>query len=106
MATPIASAFANLAAAGNTVIIPAQGAGLCIRVHNLVVVMDLAVSIFLAGTVSGALTPTFPLIANGGFVLPFTPAGWFATAAGEALEINLSSAVSGGILLSWTSFLS
>jgi hypothetical protein len=34
--------------------------------------------------------------ANGGYVLPYNPAGWFQTIAGEALDINLSAAVAVG----------
>jgi hypothetical protein len=36
------------------------------------------------------------LAANGGYVLPFNPAGWFETIAGEALDINLSAAIAVG----------
>lgn len=36
------------------------------------------------------------LAANGGYVLPFNPVGWFQTIAGEALDINLSGAVAVG----------
>lgn len=37
--------------------------------------------------------------ANGGYVLPFSPAGWFETASGQALNLNLSSAVAvGGVI--------
>lgn len=34
--------------------------------------------------------------ANGGYALPYNPAGWFETVAGEALDINLSGAVAVG----------
>ena len=36
------------------------------------------------------------LAANGGYVLPYNPLGWFQTVAGEALDINLSGAVAVG----------
>lgn len=36
------------------------------------------------------------LAANGGYVLPYNPVGWFETIAGEALDINLSGAVAVG----------
>ncbi len=39
------------------------------------------------------------LVANTGYVDPFNPVGWFETAAGEALNIDLSAAVAvGGVL--------
>lgn len=39
------------------------------------------------------------LIDKGGYVLPLNPAGWYVTAAGEALNLNLSGAVPvGGIV--------
>ncbi len=36
------------------------------------------------------------LLANVGVVLPFNPAGWFETASGEALQLNLSAAIAVG----------
>ena len=36
------------------------------------------------------------LVANTGKVVPFSPVGWFETAAGEALNINLSGAIAVG----------
>jgi hypothetical protein len=36
------------------------------------------------------------LAANGGYILPYNPVGWFETIAGEALDINLSGAVAVG----------
>jgi|WetSurMetagenome_2_1015567.scaffolds.fasta_scaffold1305328_2 hypothetical protein len=36
------------------------------------------------------------LIANTGKVCPFNPAGWFETAVGEALNINLSASIAVG----------
>lgn len=37
------------------------------------------------------LTGLMSLAANGGFVLPHNPAGWFQTVSGEALKLNSSS---------------
>lgn len=53
-----------------------------------------------AGTVIfGSSTNKISVTANGGFVLPFNPVGWFETSAGAALICNLSTATafSGGI---------
>lgn len=39
------------------------------------------------------------LIANTGYVLPFSSLGWFETVAGEALNLNLSDAIAvGGVI--------
>ena len=49
---------------------------------------------FESGAGGTALTGQMSLAANGGFVLPFNEAGWFETAAGELLNLELSGAVS------------
>lgn len=41
--------------------------------------------------------------ANGGFVLPYNPAGWFETNANEALNVNLSAALACGVDVTWIS---
>lgn len=63
------------------------------------------VSLFMvaAGTVNArfesnadgtALTGQMNLVANSGFSLPYNPAGWFETVAGELLNLELSAAIS------------
>lgn len=63
----------------------------------------LAVFLIAAGTVTArfesgasgtALTGQMNLIANTGFVLPFSPVGWFETAVNTLLNLELSGAVS------------
>ncbi len=49
---------------------------------------------FESDTAGTALTGQINLIANSGFVLPFNPAGWFETVAGELLNLELSATVS------------
>ncbi len=49
---------------------------------------------FESNTGGTALTGQMNLIANSGFVLPFNPAGWFETVAGELLNLELSAGVS------------
>jgi hypothetical protein len=49
---------------------------------------------FESGASGTALTGQVQLIAQTGFVLPFNPAGWFETAAGVLLNLELSGAVS------------
>lgn len=49
-----------------------------------------------AGT---AKSPTFKAAANGGFVIPFSPEGWFETNAGEGLTVSTGSGSTTGILV-------
>jgi hypothetical protein len=41
------------------------------------------------------------MIANSGIVRPFNPAGWFETAAGALLNLNLSAAIAVGGCLAY-----
>jgi hypothetical protein len=83
---------ATLAASGALV---AAQSGSRIRVHGLVVIAATAVSVNLeSGTTD--ISGIFPLAANGGVVWPYSPTGWADTAAGEALNVTLSAAVSCG----------
>lgn len=63
----------------------------------------LAVLLMSGGTVNArfesaaggtSLTGQMQLTAQAGFVLPFNPVGWFETVAGQALNLELSGAVS------------
>lgn len=66
-----------------------------IRVVNLFVVAAGAVTVrFESGAGGTALTGQMSLAANGGFVLPDSEVGWFETAAGSLLNLELSAAVS------------
>lgn len=66
-----------------------------IRVLSLFLVAAGAVNVrFESGASGTALTGQMNLAANGGFVLPFNPVGWFETAAGVLLNLELSGAVS------------
>lgn len=49
---------------------------------------------FESGAGGTALTGQMSLIANVGFVLPFSPVGWFETASNTLLNLELSAAVS------------
>ena len=49
---------------------------------------------FESGAGGTALTGQMNLIANTGFVLPFSPLGWFETAASTLLNLELSGAIS------------
>lgn len=66
-----------------------------LRVLAVALVAAGAVNVrFESGAGGTALTGQMNLAANGGFVLPFNPAGWFETAAGSLLNLELSGAVS------------
>jgi hypothetical protein len=71
-----------------------------IVVYSLYLVADGAVGVkFQSHTTPTDLTGLASVAANGGLVLPFNQDGWFRTASGEALDINLSDAVAvGGVL--------
>lgn len=97
--------FAAIAAAssGNNTIVSAVSAKK-VRILSLCIVAASAVSLYFVsasgGTVVfGGSTNKISLAANGGFVLPYNPGGWFENAStNQDLIMNLSSAVivSGG----------
>jgi len=73
-----------------------------LRVLSLAVVANAAVNVKFQSQVTPTdLTGLHYLAANGGFVLPFNPIGWFETIAGERLDINLSAAVAVGGSISY-----
>lgn len=90
-ATPASSGANELVAAAT---------GAKYRVVALAIIATTAVSAKFQSA-STDITGTFPLGATGGFVLPFNEHGWFETASGEALNLNLSSAVSTGLQLQY-----
>lgn len=51
---------------------------------------------FKSGTAGADLTGLYYLIVNTGAVLPFNPAGWFESASGVLLNLNLSAAIAVG----------
>lgn len=66
-----------------------------IRVLSVFVIAAGAVNVrFESGTGGTALTGQMNLTTNSGFVLPFNPVGWFETASGTLLNLELSGAVS------------
>lgn len=66
-----------------------------IRVLSCFLIAAAAVTVrFESGAGGTALTGQMNLAANGGFVLPFNPVGWFETASNTLLNLELSGAVS------------
>jgi len=104
--TPLTPKFAPIAAAtsGNNTLIAAVS-GKKIRVLSIMAVISAATNIYFTSNTGGTVifggsTNKINLTANEGFVLPFSPVGWFETVAGEALVVNLSGAnsFSGGLI--------
>lgn len=66
-----------------------------IRVVSLYLVASAAVTVrFESGAGGTALSGQMNLAANGGFVLPYNPVGWFETASNTLLNLELSGAIS------------
>jgi hypothetical protein len=83
------------ASAGDNTLVAAQGSGNKIRVHQLFIVNGHTATQtvrFESGAGGTALTGQMILAANGGFVLPFSPIGWFETAANTLLNLELAGA--------------
>lgn len=91
--------FANPSGTGDTAVVAAVP-GAAIRVLAVTVVSTVANAIhFRSGTTP--ISATFPLGANGGFVMDFNEHGHFQTAIGEALNINMSVATATGVHISY-----
>jgi len=88
-------AIIDAASSGDNTIQAAAGAGIKIRVLSLFVVASAAVTVRFESAAGGtALTGQMQLAANGGFVLPYNPNGWFETADNALLNLELSGAIS------------
>lgn len=86
-------AVIDVGTSGNNTIVSAV-ASKKIRVLQLYLVSAGTVNVrFESGANGTALSGQMNLIANTGFVLPFSPLGWFETAAGVLLNLELSGAV-------------
>lgn len=99
--------FAAIAAAtsGDNTLVTNPNAGKKIRVLALIVVAGAAGDIYFTSDAGGTVifggsTNKIKLSANGGFVLPFNPVGWFETAADADVVMNASSTgpFSGGLV--------
>jgi len=91
----VVSTFVNASALGSTAVIAAV-TGRSIRIVAAAIITTLANEVkFLSAAT--AISATWPLGANGGLVLPYNDHGWVQTAAGEALNINLSVATATGV---------
>lgn len=87
-------AVIDAATSGDNTLVSAVS-GKKIRVHSCFIVAAGAVNVrFESGASGTALTGQMNCAANGGFVLPHNEAGWFETAAGSLLNLELGGAVS------------
>lgn len=86
---------------GNNTLLAAQGASNKIKVHQAILVANADVVVrFQSGAGGTALTGQMSLAAKSGFVLPFSPVGWFVTAANTLLNLELGGTVGvNGVLL-------
>lgn len=92
--------FTNASSIGDNQVVPAQGANVRIRVLSAVVVAGGALAVtFRSG--STAITAGFPLGANGGFIMPNNPHGWFQTDTNSALNLNLELGLTTGVDVVW-----
>lgn len=90
---PLVNVSINAGSSGDNTLLAAV-ANRRIIVHQLFIVAAGAVNVrFESGAGGTALTGQMPLVASSGFVLPFSEAGWFETAAGVLLNLELSGAV-------------
>lgn len=97
--TTVLRTFANPASLGDNSIVAAVS-GKKIRVISASIVSASANSIkFRSGTTD--ISALYAFAANGGMVLDFNEHGWFETAAGEALQLNLSAAAAVGISIQY-----
>lgn len=94
---PVKYAYLDATGAGNTAIVAAV-TGKKIRVLAVAAHALTAVTIHFESSTT-QISADVAAGATGGYVRPMgqLPYGWFETAAGEALNVNLSSAVATGI---------
>ena len=97
------NAWINLASATADQSVVAAVAGKKIRVHAAFaneMSTGAAASLFFESSTTTAISPTWDIIADGGgFVLPFSPVGWFETVAGEALTATTGTASACGLIV-------
>ena len=86
----------NAASSGDNTLLAAAGSSNKIRVLALNIVVGAAVNVRLESGAGGtAMTGIYEFNGKGdGIVLPFSPIGWFETAANTLLNLELSGAVS------------
>jgi hypothetical protein len=87
------NAWDNVAAAATDSVLVAANFGTGARIRVVGVFVN-------AGGAGTAISPTFKIPLNGGFVLPMEE-GWFETNPGEALTITTAAASAIGVIVIW-----
>ena len=81
----------NAGTGNNTLVDVVQGKQIRVLAAALTV-PDAGELRFEDGANGNALTGRFPVAANGGFVLPWNPAGWFQTSLSTLLNLEVTTA--------------
>ncbi len=90
---PVFEVIDDASSGDNTLV--AAVTGKKIRVLSLILVSAGTMTVrFESGASGTALTGQMSLVDTAGFVLPYNPRGWFETAAGSLLNLELSGATS------------
>lgn len=86
----------------NTLVAAVTGKKIRVHAFFLVATGGANTIAFESGAGGSALTGDMDIGDNGQFVLPYSPAGWFETAAAALLNLELSAgtAVAGGLVYS------
>lgn len=90
-------AFANIAASQTDSSVVAAVTSKKLRVLAVYCVAGGTATTITLQSNATAKSALFANAANGGFVLPFNPVGWFETASGEALKATTGSGSTTGI---------
>lgn len=97
-ATTLTPKFAKISAAGsgdNTLVAAVTSKKIRVLSYTFICAGTVNVK-FQSGAAGTDLTGSKPFVANGGMVCPFNPLGWFESASGVLLNLNLSGAVAVG----------
>lgn len=104
--TTIKFAVANVTASQTDSSLISAVASKRIRVHQVALVSGgTATNVTFNTKPAGsgtAISPVFANGANGGFVLPYSAAGWFDTNNGEGLTVTTGAGATTGILVGYT----
>lgn len=92
MSAYIFAAISGATSGDNTLVAAVANKVISVKSMFLVVAGDVTLR-FESGAGGTALSGVMSLSINSGFVLPHNPAGWFETAAGQLLNMELNGAV-------------
>ncbi len=99
-------AFANVSASQTDSSLVTAVTSKHIRVHQVMFVAGATGTTLVFNSKPGgggsAISPLFANAANSGASLPFSPMGWFQTAAGEGLTVTTGTGSATGILVGYT----